>query len=104
MDESGEKVQIIKKVLVKQVITEKSKSKLRGQFESEKRQLDQECQQLLFEERKLQHKKDYSNKEIEKRFQREIQKRQEKMSLLDFKIEQLDTLEIGQEIIQNEVE
>ena len=100
----GKKVQIIKKILVKQVVTEKSKSKLKDQFESEKNQLAQECQQLLFEERKLQHKKGHSKKEIARRFQQEIQKRQDKMDVLDFKIEQLDTLEIGQEIVQREVE
>lgn len=97
-------MQIIKKVLVKQVITEKSKSKLKSHFEQEKLQLDQECQQLLFEKKKLEKKKGSSRGEIAKRFQQEIDKRKEKMNLLDFKMDQLDTLEIGHEIVLDEVE
>lgn len=97
-------MQIVKKVLVKQVITEESKTDLQTHFEKSKLQLEQECQQLLFEKRKLQNKKGISKQEVGRRFQQEINKRQEKIELLDFRMEQLETLEIGQEIVQKEVE
>jgi len=103
-DESGVAVQIIKKVLVKQVITEQSKTNILESFQTQKAQLEQECQQLNFESRKLQKKTGLSKQEVNKRFQKEINKRQEKMKAIDFKMEQLDTLAIGTEIIQNEVE
>lgn len=97
-------MQIIKRVLVKQVITEKSKKTLKEKFEREKTQLDRECQQLLFEQRKLTNKLSTSKHEVEERFQREIGHRKDKIMMIDFKIEQLETLEIGSEIIEKEVD
>src|SRR5690625_3325393 len=67
-------------------------------------QLEQECQQLLFEQRKLSNKPGISKQELNIRFQNEIQKRKEEITLIDFKIEQMDMIEIGSEIIESEVE
>ncbi|MGY0691532.1 YlqD family protein [Virgibacillus sp. FSP13] len=97
-------MKIIKKVLIKQIVTEKSKAKLQTNFDQHKMRLEQECQQLLFEQRKLQNKTGVSKQEVASRFQQEIKNRKEKMKLLDFKIEQLDMLEIGSEIVEKEVE
>ncbi|MEN1966899.1 YlqD family protein [Lentibacillus sp. N15] len=97
-------MKIIKKVLIKQIITEKSKAKLQMNFNQHKMRLEQECQQLLFEQRKLQNKPGVAKHEVNSRFQQEIKNRKEKMKLLDFKIEQLDMLEIGSEIVEKEVE
>lgn len=94
----------MKKVLVKQIITEKSKEELKKNFTGHKMRLEQECQQLLFEQRKLQNKSGISKQEVYQRFQQEIKNRKEKMKLVDFKIEQLDMLEIGSEITEKEVE
>ncbi|MGJ9458835.1 YlqD family protein [Oceanobacillus sp. CF4.6] len=95
---------IVKKVLIKQVVTEKSKEKIYSNFYNHKLRLEQECQQLLFEKRKLQNKSGVSKHDIEERFQQEINNRKEKIKLIDFKIEQLETLEIGSEIVETEVE
>lgn len=97
-------VKIVKKVLVKQILTEKSKARLKNTFQQAKIQLEQECQQLLFEQRKLQNKMAVSKREIADRFQQEIKKRKEKITLIEFKIEQLDLLEIGSEIVEKEVD
>jgi hypothetical protein len=94
----------MKKVLVKQIVTEKSKAKLKTAFTETKMRLEQECQQLLFEQRKLQNKKRVPKSEVARRFQEEINSRKEKMGLIDFKLEQLDTLETGNEITEKEVE
>lgn len=97
-------MKIIKNISIKQVITEKSKSKLHTNFHHQKMRLEQECQQLLFEQRKLQNKVNVSKQEVGNRFQQEIKNRKEKMNQLDFKLEQLDMLEIGSEITEKEVE
>ncbi|HLS09486.1 YlqD family protein [Lentibacillus sp.] len=97
-------MQIIKKVLIKQIVTEKSKEKLRNSFHNHKMRLEQECQQLRFEQRKLENKRSMSKQEVSHRFQQEIKNRKEKIKLIDFKIEQLDILEIGSEITEKEVE
>ncbi|HLR66121.1 YlqD family protein [Virgibacillus alimentarius] len=97
-------MQIIKKVQIKQILTEKSKAELHTKFLKSKMRLEQECQQLLFEQKKLKNKTGIPNIEIDKRFQQEVANRKEKIKLVDFKIEQLDTLELGNEIIEGEVE
>lgn len=97
-------MKIISKVFIKQIVTENSKTKLKKKFIESQMRLEQECQQLLFEQRKLQNKTGVSKQEITHRFQQEINKRKEKIKLLDFKSEQLDMLEIGSEIIEKEVE
>lgn len=97
-------MRIIKKVLIKQIVTEKSKTKLHQNFKDQKMRLEQECQQLQFEQRKIQNKKGISKQELNSRFQQEIKNRKEKMKLADFKMEQLDMLEIGSEITEKEVE
>ena len=95
---------IIKKVLIKQVMTEGSKEKMKQRFHQHKMQLEQECQQLLFEQRKLQNKSGLSKDEVKRRFQSEIKKRKDEIRLADFKTEQLDMLPLGSEMIEREVE
>jgi len=95
---------IIKKVLIKQVVTEKSKEEMKLKFSNHKMQLEQECQQLLFEQRKLQNKSGNSREEIKRRFESEIGKRRDEIQLTEFKANQLDMLPIGTELIEREVE
>ncbi|MFC0301447.1 YlqD family protein [Virgibacillus soli] len=97
-------MKIIKKVQVRQILTNDSKEKLKTTFQHNKMQLEQECQQLLFEQRKLQNRTGLSKQDIQTRFQQEIQSRKDKIKLVDFKLEQLDMLEIGSEIVEGEVE
>ncbi|MDL4840039.1 YlqD family protein [Aquibacillus rhizosphaerae] len=97
-------MKIIQKIPVKQILTEASKNKLEHSFYENKQQLEQECQQLLFEQKKLQNKKGVSKEEVYKRFQKEITKRKDKMKWLDFQLEQLNILPIGSEITEGEVE
>lgn len=97
-------MQIIKRVQIKQVITEKSKNVLRKKFEQDKIQLERECQQLLFEQRKLKNKLTNSKHEIKERFEQEISARKDKITIIEFKIEQLALLDLGSEIIEQEVD
>ena len=97
-------MQIIKKVPVKQVLTESSKASMQEQFDQRKSQLDQECQQLSFEKRKIESKQNISREEVSKRFQKEIDKRKEKIRWIDYQLDQLDVLPLGSEITEDEVE
>ncbi len=97
-------MKIIKKIEVKQIITEASKEKIKNNFHARKMRLEQECQQLLFEKRKLLNKKGVYKQEIERRFEMEINKRKDEIKLIEFKEEQLDILDIGSEIVEGEVE
>ncbi|MDC3416418.1 YlqD family protein [Aquibacillus salsiterrae] len=97
-------MKIIRKIPVKQIMTESSKRELHKVFDRQKQQLEQECQQLLFEQKKLQQKQGVSKEEVYKRFQGEITRRRDKMKWIDFQIEQLNILPIGSEMEEGEVE
>lgn len=97
-------MEIIQKVLIKQVITKKSKDVLSERFKNEKMQLEQECQQLIFEQKRLEKRNIQSKTELSKRFSLEIKKRDDKVNLIGFKLKQLDKIEFGSEIIEKEVE
>lgn len=97
-------MQLIKKVTVKQVLTKESKAKLHDEFKMNKLQLERECEQLLFEQRKLIHQQSNSKHEITRRFQQAIEDRKDKINLIEFKIEQLALLDLGSEVIEREVD
>lgn len=96
-------MQIQKKVYVKQVVTETSKFVLHEKFANQMNQLERECQQLLFEQRKLSSKMRNKQK-VEQRFQSEINQRKDRITIIQFKLDQLQELEFGQEIIEKEVD
>src|SRR5690625_3497481 len=97
-------MKIVKKVTVKQILTPKSKQFLKANFQKEKMQLERECEQLNFERRKLMQRSHLSKDLIDQRFADEINKRKEKMSLINFKLSQLEQLEYGSEIVEGEVD
>ncbi|MFP7494106.1 YlqD family protein [Terribacillus saccharophilus] len=97
-------MKIIKKLRVDEVVTESSKKSIRERLQKSAHQLDQECQQLLFEKRKLEKKQGISKQDVHRRFQAEIQKREEKAASIAFQLTQLDVLPIGSEIRIEEVE
>ncbi|MFD0825312.1 YlqD family protein [Neobacillus sp. M.A.Huq-85] len=97
-------MQIIQSVVVKQVLTEKSKENLFEKFQAQKLQLQKERDQLLFELKRLEKSKNFSPSALKKHFEKEIQMRQEKEKLLDFQIEQLHILPIGSELKEKEVQ
>lgn len=97
-------MKIIKKIQIKQIVTEESKSEMKEKLLGKIMRLEQECQQLMFEKRKIQNKGQFSKAIIEEKFQREIDSRQEEIKQNEFKLEQLAIIEIGSEIIENEVE
>ncbi len=97
-------MQIISRVIVKQVLTEKSKASLADKFQKEKEQLKIECEQLKFEEKKLLHKYGTLDYNIQQRMKEELSNREERMANIDFKMEQLSVLELGSEIVERELQ
>ncbi len=92
-------MKILHQVTVKQMLTETSKQSLLNQFSSRKKALEQECDQLYFEYKKVEK----TSKQLATQFLKEIEKRKEKMKLVDFQLEQVHTLPIGSEIKEKEV-
>ncbi|WP_027408158.1 YlqD family protein [Anoxybacteroides tepidamans] len=97
-------MKIIQTVEVKQILTEKSRAELREKFAARKRQLQQECDQLRFEQKKLEKSAKYSPTVLKQYFTKEIDDRVEKIKLLDFQMEQLHILPLGSELKEREVQ
>lgn len=97
-------MKIIQNVTVKQVLTEKSRAKLSAKYNKQKQQLQKECDQLLFEMKKLERTKKFSAANLKAQFDKEIDLRREKIKLIDFQIEQLDMLPYGSELKDQDVQ
>ncbi|HEY2421347.1 MAG TPA: YlqD family protein [Neobacillus sp.] len=97
-------MQLIKTVVVKQILTENSRQKLFVQYNTRRLQLQKECDQLQFELKRLEKTKTFSPGALKKHFEKEIQMRHEKEKLLEFQIEQLHMLPLGSELKEKEVQ
>jgi hypothetical protein len=93
-------MKILHQVAVKQILTETSKQALIEQFSNKKKLLEQECDQLYFEYKKVEK----SSKQLATQFLKEIDKRREKGKLVDFQLQQVHTLPIGSELKEKDVE
>lgn len=97
-------MKILQKVIVKQILTEKSKEALLKKYEEELHQLQKECDQLRFELKRMEKTKKYPLQNLQRHFEREMGHRKEKMKLIEFQMEQLHMLPLGSELKEKEVE
>lgn len=98
-------MKVIRRAVVKQVLTEKSKTLLYDSFSKEKKRIETECEQLDFERRKtMKSNHKHNHQYVTNRFQEEIDRRKEKIRTLNFQIEQLQRLPLGTEVIEKEIE
>jgi hypothetical protein len=97
-------MRLLQKVIVKQVLTEKSKEDLAIRFEQQKEQLQKEIEQLRFQMKKIEKTKKWSSSLLEARFEKEQESRVEKIRILDFQLDQLALLPAGSELLEKEME
>jgi len=97
-------MKLIQTVEVRQVVTERSKQMLTAVFTARKQQLERECDQLRFEQKKMEKNGKYSPALVKQYFAKEIDERIEKIKLLEFQLEQLHMLPLGSELKEREVE
>jgi hypothetical protein len=97
-------LQLIQTVIVKQILTEKSKQKLLDKYNSQKLQIQKECGHFQFEMKRVEKANKFSSQALKNRFEKEINKRLDKEKLLEFQIEQLHKLSIGSELKEKEVQ
>lgn len=96
-------MKILQSVVVKQVLTDNSKSVLLKKYQNQKQQLQKECDQLRFELKRQEKTNKYQTVNLKKQFEKELQVRKEKIKLIDFQIEQLHILPLGSELKEKEV-
>ena len=97
-------MKVLQTIVVKQVLTEDSKERIRQKYHSKKLQLQKECDQLKFELKKLEKAKKLPPETLKKHFEQEIQIHKEKIKLVDFQLEQLHILPLGSEIKETELQ
>jgi hypothetical protein len=97
-------MRLLQKVVVKQVLTEKSKEALFNRFQEQKEQLHKEIEQLRFQMKKIEKNKKWSSSLLESRFEKEQENRLEKIRILDFQMDQLNKLPMGSELVEKEME
>ncbi|WP_280769007.1 YlqD family protein [Salipaludibacillus daqingensis] len=99
-------MEIIKKVVVKQILTEESRTKLKEQFLSRQYQITKELKQLEF----VLHKKMKENKStsyqtsLKESFNKEVAKRKDRLRQLELKLGQLDELDLGAELREGTIQ
>ncbi|WP_040204966.1 YlqD family protein [Neobacillus jeddahensis] len=97
-------MQLIQTVVVKQILTDKSRQDLHEKFKAKILQLTKECNQLQFEMKRMEKTKTLPPTAIKSQFEKEIQTRMEKIKLVEFQIEQLHILPLGSEMKEREVQ
>lgn len=99
-------MEIIKKVVVKQILTEESRDKLKEQFLSRQYQITKELKQLEF----VLHKKMKENqsasyqKSLKESFNKEVARRKDRLRQLELKLGQLDELDLGAELREGTIQ
>ena len=97
-------MKILQTVVVKQILTEKSRQNLLELYHSRILQLKKEIEQLRFEWKKLEKSKKFQPESLKKYFEKEMNLRQEKERLLEFQISQLHMLPLESELKEKEVQ
>lgn len=97
-------MKILHNVSVKKILTEITKETMVKQLYEEKFQLHKECEQLLFEQKKLERMKKYSSVQLQAQFDKQIATRKEKIKIIEFQMEQIDLLPIGAELDDQDVQ
>lgn len=97
-------MEIIKNIVVKQILTEASKHALADKFQLQIEQLQKEIEQLRFEMKKFEKTKKAQTPTILGQIDKEITNRKDKCKLLQFQLEQLEILPLGSELKEAEVQ
>ncbi len=103
-EREAETMKIIKKVAIKKIVTDQSKEQLREEYQFKIFQLEQECEQLKFEQKKLEQRSANKKADIAAKFKKELSNRKDHINWYKYKLEQLEILPIGSEINDGEVE
>jgi hypothetical protein len=104
LNQEADFLRILQTVVVKQVLTEKSKRELLEIYQKKVTHLQRECESLKFEQKKFEKSNKVKQIQVQKHFDNEIKQRVEKLEVLAFQIEQLNLLPLGSEIKEKEIQ
>ncbi|WP_445488296.1 YlqD family protein [Niallia sp. 03133] len=96
-------MKILQSVSVKQILTEATKEKLLEKYKQKLMEIEKECQQLRFEEKKQLHNLQLSPNKIKNYYSNEIKKRLKKKQSMEFLVDQIHILPLGSELKEEEV-
>ncbi|KKB42334.1 YlqD family protein [Bacillus thermotolerans] len=97
-------MQILQKVIVKQVLTEKMKQALLSSYEEKQNQLEKEYRQLQFEQKKAERQRKNQSTKTYHFYEKEMEKREEMIKNVEFQRSQLELLPLGSELKEKEAQ
>lgn len=97
-------MKIIKKIPIKKVVTDHSKEQLAEEYQIKIFKLEQECEQLKFEQKKMEQQTVGKKEDIAAKFSKRIASRQDHIKWYKYKLEQLQVLPLGSQVQEGEVE
>lgn len=97
-------MQVLRTVVIKQILTETLKQSLLSSYEDKKSQLEKEYEQLRFELKKAERQQKGSQRQPDSFFQKEMEKRQQKIENIVFQQSQLNILPLGSELKEKELQ
>ncbi|KKB39317.1 YlqD family protein [Bacillus thermotolerans] len=97
-------MQILQKVIVKQVLTEKMKQALLSSYEEKQNQLEKEYRQLQFEQKKAERQWKNQSAKTYHFYEKEMEKREEMIKNVEFQRSQLELLPLGSELKEKEAQ
>ncbi|HZG72907.1 MAG TPA: YlqD family protein [Chondromyces sp.] len=97
-------MQLIQKVTIKQVLTEKTREKMLNDFHSRINQLQKECDQLRFAQKVAEKQHKGKLDQVRASYEREIAIREDKIKQIGIQIDQLHILPVGSELKEREMQ
>lgn len=97
-------MKIIQNAIIKELLTEKSKLRIKNKYKNEIFQLRKETEQLIFEYKRLERSAKYSRDSLKIKFDKEMANRERKINNIQYELEQLKKLPLGSEIKIMELE
>ncbi|MEK4030219.1 YlqD family protein [Pseudobacillus sp. FSL P4-0506] len=97
-------MQVLRTVIVKQVLTETLKQSLLSSYQDKKSQLEKEYEQLRFELKKTERQQKGVGQQSTAFFQKEMKQRQQKIENINFQQSQLELLPLGSELKEKEMQ
>ncbi|MFK2824972.1 YlqD family protein [Bacillus sp. B190/17] len=97
-------MQILRTVIVKQILTETMKQSLFSSYQDKKRQLEKEYEQLRFELKKAERLQQNSRQQTVSFYEKEMKQRLQKIKNVDFQQSQLELLPLGSELKEKELQ
>ncbi|MEW9501329.1 YlqD family protein [Jeotgalibacillus marinus] len=94
----------MQKAIVKEIMTNSSKSRLKESFNGKIKKAEKECDQLIFQEKKLEKKFEQSSGTVKQKIQQELNKRRQFIRTMHAQMKTIEEMPMGTEYTLSETD